>query len=147
MKAVEQSFSVVLFVFEQFVKSFFSLIGSLLVNIGKERVTRIRMNRPLKNTRVVHSTCSMRSSKCVMSANKMRSMAPSMAIHPDKNRHRERLFNALHFITKLYPWRVVNGGLRKKRPVKLAIPWIEFDGDLFVSCCCCFFLGNCDHCK
>ena len=49
-------------------------------------LTPIKMNRPLKNTRVVHSTCSMRSSKCVMSANKMSSMAPSIAIHPDKKK-------------------------------------------------------------
>ena len=53
-------------------------------------LTLIKMKRPPKNTRVVHSTCSMRSSKCVMSANKMSSMAPNMAIHPDKKETPEK---------------------------------------------------------
>ena len=44
--------------------------------------TCIRMKRALKNTSVVHSTCSIRSSMCVMSANNIKSIAPSMAIHP-----------------------------------------------------------------
>jgi len=48
------------------------------------QTTFIRMKSALKNTSVVHSTCSIRSSKCVTSANKIKSMAPSMAIHPTR---------------------------------------------------------------
>ena len=46
------------------------------------KLTFMRINRPQKNTSVVHSTWSMSSSKWVTSANKMSKMAPSIAIQP-----------------------------------------------------------------
>ena len=59
------------------------------------KLTSIKINKAVKKTRVVHSTCSIRSSKCVTSANKMRSIAPSMGIQPDKRKKRKRSWNCM----------------------------------------------------